>query len=177
VKILRGVLLLFLFVFGVWVGIENQADVQFAYLPAIPLVGLGAASTITMPVFLLVLLAVLIGGVCTGGLALFQQSSLKFQLRRAIKDRDRIAGDEAAVREKLELVTAQLDQARREAAELRVPAQPPAKRPASEEAEEDDPAQAEPAGPTAAIAHESAPDEVPDTAVDAGSETTDRRDG
>jgi len=119
VKILRWTAILLLFILAVFLARENDALVDLVYHPGVPLSGLEEPRSITVPLFVLVLVTLGLGGVLGGGLALFQQTSLNLKLRRREKDSARLTNDVAAVREKLGLVTAQLDEARREAAELR----------------------------------------------------------
>lgn len=118
-RILRWMTVLLLFILAVLLARENDALVDLVYQPGVPFHGLEEPRSVRIPLFLLVLITLGVGGILGGGMALFQQTSLKLRLRRSEKDNGRLTNDVAAVREKLGLVAAQLDQARRETAELR----------------------------------------------------------
>lgn len=118
-KVVRRIGVLILFILAVLLAGANEQTVDLVYLPALPVTGFEQPRAVALPMFLLVLAALALGGILGGGLALFQQASLKMRLQRSEKDNARLTNDVAAVREKLGLVTAQLDEARRDAAELR----------------------------------------------------------
>jgi uncharacterized membrane protein YciS (DUF1049 family) len=118
-KIIRAILVLVLFIAAVLLASANEAAVTIVYLPELPLAGFERARSVLVPLFLVVLVSLGLGGILGGGLALFQQAALKLRVRRLDKDNARLTNDVAAAREKLGLVTAQLDQSRQEAALLR----------------------------------------------------------
>lgn len=118
-KIIRAILVLVLFIAAVLLASANEAAVKLVYLPELPLAGFERARSVLVPLFLVVLVSLGLGGILGGGLALFQQAALKLRVRRLDKDNARLTNDVAAAREKLGLVTAQLDQSRQEAALLR----------------------------------------------------------
>lgn len=118
-KIIRAILVLVLFIVAVLLASANETAVELVYLPELPLAGFERARSVLVPLFLVVLVSLGLGGILGGGLALFQQAALKLRVRRLDKDNARLANDVAAAREKLGLVTAQLDESRQEAALLR----------------------------------------------------------
>ena len=111
-RVLRSVGTVLLFIAGVFIASANTQLVTVVYLPAVPAFGLPSEFSIGIPLFLLILGA-LVAGVLLGGLAaILEQTRMRLGLRRARKDRD-LAVDE---REK---ATALLDNAAAEAAGLR----------------------------------------------------------
>jgi len=117
-KVVRTILLGLLFIAGVFLASANVQPVELVLLPNLPIDGWPAKHSVAVPLFVLVLGALVVG-VLVGGLgALLQHVKLRTGLRRARKENRRQGEELAGVREKLALVEAELEQARRECAQL-----------------------------------------------------------
>jgi len=120
VKIVKRTLLLVLFVLGVFIATQNADPVTLVLIPDLSIPRWPEARAITLPLFLVVLGALLVGGLLIAVVAAAERVRLQAGLRRARRDIARLETELAGTREKLELTSSELEQARREAAEKEV---------------------------------------------------------
>jgi uncharacterized integral membrane protein len=85
VKILRSIVRILAIVVGVLVSIPNMTPVRFVYLPVLPLVGDGEASSVDVPLALLLLAFLALGALFVGTSTLVEHVRLRFLVRRNAK--------------------------------------------------------------------------------------------
>ena len=100
-KLIRSVVLGVLFLLGVFLASANTGLVELVYLPALPFAGMGNGASLRVPVFIVVLAAILVGVVVTGLGVFFEQSRLRWTTRAALKTARRKEEDWAGLRDEL----------------------------------------------------------------------------
>jgi len=118
-RVLRSIAIALLCIAGVFVASANVHLVELFYLPAANISGWPAERSVSVPLFLLVIVT-LVAGVLLGGLAaVLQQVRLRTGLRRARKERDRAVAEQGKAAAMLDNAKAEADGLRAEIAELR----------------------------------------------------------
>jgi uncharacterized integral membrane protein len=106
-KLLSRIILLVLFVVGIFIATHNMQVVEFTYIPGGQYSPLPQGATVELPLFLLVLGALLVGAFLAGFTTAFEHARLRAGLRRQTRIADR-AKDEAGI------ATAEVEDLRRE---------------------------------------------------------------
>ncbi len=115
-KLIRSIVLGVLFLLGVFLASANTALVELVYLPALPFAGMDAVGSLRVPVFILVLAAILIGVVATGLGVFFEQSKLRWTTRAALKTAKQKEKEWAGLRDELALAKQELANTKQELA-------------------------------------------------------------
>jgi putative membrane protein len=123
--IVRNVVFAILFVAAVYVASANVQLVEIVYLPATGLTAGWEPRSIELPVFLVVLGALVLGALIGGIAALLEQGRLRLALRRATRAERRAVEEVGELEAKLEKEVAAARALREEVAELRRPAPSP----------------------------------------------------
>jgi len=118
-RVIRSVVMVMLFLVGVFVANANMHTVDVTYLPSAPALGLPVGATITVPLFLVVLVTLAVGVLLGGLVAILEQAQLRLGLRRARKERDRAVEEQAKATALLENANSDAAGLRAELAELR----------------------------------------------------------
>ncbi len=124
-RVIRTAVLSLLFIAGVFLASANVHDVSLVFLPNIPIAGWPEFRSVELPLFILVLGFLVLGVILGGFGALFEHVRLRRALRRASKEKDKLAGELGAARAEVEQAESQqsrlreeLEQARAEASRL-----------------------------------------------------------
>jgi uncharacterized integral membrane protein len=118
-RVLRSVFAVVFFVLGVFVASANIHDVELIYLPAVGVLGMPAPLSVSVPLFLVVLSALVIGVLLGGLAAIMEQARLRLGLRRARKDAARALEERGKAEALLDNATAETAGLAAEIAELR----------------------------------------------------------
>jgi uncharacterized integral membrane protein len=118
-RVLRSISIALLCIAGVFIASANVHTVELFYLPAADIGGWPTARSVSVPLFLVVIVT-LVAGVLLGGLAaILEQLRLRTGLRRARKERDRAVDEQGKAAALLDNVSAEADGLRAEITELR----------------------------------------------------------
>lgn len=118
-RVIRSILVVLLFLVGVFVANANMHSVDLTYLPSAPALGFTGGATISVPLFLVVLVTLAVGVLLGGLVAILEQAQLRLGLRRARKERDRAVEEEGKAVVLLETANEAAAGLRAEIAELR----------------------------------------------------------
>jgi uncharacterized integral membrane protein len=125
VSIARNLALFVVFVAAVYVASANVEPVEIVYLPATGVQGAWAARSVELPLFVVVLAALVLGAVIGGLTALYEQGRLRLALRRALRDQRETSAKLTIAQEGWEQEQVTTHALRAELTALRATATPP----------------------------------------------------
>jgi len=111
-KLLRTFLFAILFLVGVFLASANTASIELVYLPRLPFGPYPEGASVHLPIFLVVLAAVLLG-------VFAEQLRLRLGMRSQRREAERLAGELEQQTEDMRNLRAELAEAREEARRLR----------------------------------------------------------
>lgn len=118
-KLLRTFLFAILFLVGVFLASANTASIELVYLPRLPFGPYPEGASVHLPIFLVVLAAVLLGVIVTGLGVFAEQLRLRLGMRSQRREAERLAGELEQQTEDMRNLRAELAEAREEARRLR----------------------------------------------------------
>lgn len=124
-KTLRTVFLCLLFVAAVFVSSANVHVVELVYLPAVGIESTWDPRSIHIPLFVVVLAALILGAVLGGATALYEQARLRLALRQARRAAEKATAETEAARATQTLAVADAAKLRQELADARASLSPP----------------------------------------------------
>ncbi|RMF24857.1 MAG: DUF1049 domain-containing protein [Deltaproteobacteria bacterium] len=113
-RVIRTVVIALLFIAAVFLASANVQEVSLVFLPDLPVAGWPATRSLELPLFVLVLGSLVLGVLIGGFGALFEQARLRRGLRRADKEKKRLAAELAQAAEERERYRQERDEARAE---------------------------------------------------------------
>ncbi|MFT4570457.1 MAG: putative integral membrane protein [Hyphomicrobiaceae bacterium] len=111
-KLLSRIILLALFVVGIFIATDNMQIVEFSYIPDGDYSPLPQGAKLELPLFLLVLGSLLVGAFLAGFATAFEHARLRAGLRRQTRLADRARDEASLAKGDLEELTRELDTAR-----------------------------------------------------------------
>jgi uncharacterized integral membrane protein len=124
-KTLRTLLICLLFVAAVFISSANVHVVELVYLPGIGVESTWSPRSISIPLFVVVLGALIVGALLGSAGALFEQARLRLGLRQARKSVEKAEGDAEELRANAATAADEIAQLKRELELSRARREPP----------------------------------------------------
>jgi hypothetical protein len=125
VKTLRTIFFCLLFVAAVFVSSANVHVVDVVYLPAVGIESTWDPRSIRVPLFVVVLAALILGAILGGATALYEQARLRLALRQARRGADKAASEKEDAQALQARAVAEAVRLRQELADARARLSPP----------------------------------------------------
>ncbi len=101
-RVIRTIVVALLFIAAVFLASANVQEVEIVFLPDLPLAGWPSVQSVELPLFVIVLGSLVVGVLVGGFGALLEQARLRRAVRRATKEKEKLAGELREVRAELE---------------------------------------------------------------------------